>query len=218
MDLSFLGDAAAGLASGGLSAIFGGIIGLAGSWVRQRFELKKADLDLKRQKMEVDDRKLERLHELAILDKEADTAERRAKWSLEETSLKGELNAFLESIKSDQAKYATAGVLGNMPDGKAKSAAIFLLVAVDFCRGMTRPVITWISTYLVVSVWWRVSGSLFEKIAEDKGTATAIAYRSLDMIFFVAGMSIGWWFGSRPQKPPRRDGQPGSAIEIQAPM
>lgn len=217
MDFSFLGDAAAGLASGGLSAFFGGIVGLAGSWVRQRFELKKAELDLTRDKIQADDRNRERIHELAILDKEADTAERRAKIQLEETSLKGTLDNIIESIKADRATYST-GALDKMPDGFFKGLSIFLLVVVDFCRGMTRPAITWISTYLVVSVWWKVSGSLFEKIAEDKSTATAIAYRSLDMIFFVAGMSIGWWFGSRPQKPPRRDGQPGSAIEIQAPM
>lgn len=217
MDLSFIGDALGSVATGGLSAVAGGIVGLAGSWIRQRFELKKAEMDLTREQMQAKDRERERAHELAVLDKEADTAERRARVQLEETSLKGQISQLVESIKADQTAYST-GILEKMPAGKAKAVAIMLLVFVDFCRGMTRPAITWLSAYLVVSVWLRVSATLFEKIAEDKATATAIAFRSLDMIFFVAGMSIGWWFGSRPQKPPRRDGQPGSSIEVQAPL
>lgn len=218
MDIgSILGQAGGAVASGGLSAIFGGITGLVGVWIRQRYELKKAEHDFELEKIRIADRKNERAHDLVVLQKEADTAEQRAKATYRENELMGDIKGFLASIKSDQAKYATADVLKSMTDGKLKSAVVFLLALVDVCRGMTRPVITWLSAYLVASVWWKVSGKLFAKIAEDKGASLLLATQSLNMIFYVAGMSIGWWFGSRPAKPPRDKGQSGAAAMMELP-
>ncbi len=80
--------------------------------------------------------------------------------------------------ENDACKY-----LSSVPDGSSWFV-LLLMALVDFCRGMTRPLITWL---LVVFICLQYAG--FIELPED--TAVILVINEL------AGACVAFWFGGK---------------------
>ena len=199
--LGFLTGGGSSMIGGLITSIGGGIIGLLGAKGRQKHDLAMRKVDVEAKAEEYNDRNYERAHELSMIDHEAKYAKEIALIRKEEKEEAGSINLMLESFKNDAAKYSQAWA-NKVSSGWASVIGV-MLGFVDVLRGSVRPVITYTCGYLLLDLWWTVKSDLMIKIAADATFCNYFAMTIVDMILFIISMSIGWWFGSRPSKPPR---------------
>ena len=199
--LGFLTGGGSSMIGGLITSVGGGIIGLLGAKGRQKHDLAMRKVDVEAKAGEYKDRNYERAHELLIIDHEAKHANELALIRKEEKEEAGSINLMLESFKNDAAKYSQAWA-SKVSSGWASIIGV-MLGFVDVLRGSVRPVITYTCGYLLLDLWWTVKADLMVKIAADATFCNYFAMTVVDMILFIIAMSIGWWFGSRPSKPPR---------------
>lgn len=199
--LGFLTGGGSSMIGGLITSIGGGIIGLLGAKGRQKHDLAMRKVDVEAKAGEYNDRNYERAHELSMIDHEAKYAKEIALIRKEEKEEAGSINLMLESFKNDAAKYSQAWA-NKVSSGWASVIGV-MLGFVDVLRGSVRPVITYTCGYLLLDLWWTVKSDLMIKIAADATFCNYFAMTIVDMILFIISMSIGWWFGSRPSKPPR---------------
>lgn len=149
------------LTGGGLGAIAGAVGGIAG---------KVYDLKMKDKEFEL--HKLDQAHELQLREADMKMAaqEAAAKFELGKVDADArvavaDLSALQASLNADKATYGD-NALGRI---------------VDFVRGVTRPLVTYAATALVV--YTGVEDPTFRPQA-----------------LFIASMAISWWFAARPGK------------------
>lgn len=171
-------DVAMAILSGGATGILGAGLQFVGNYFKDRQE-KKYQLELRR--LDMDSMKLEAELKLNIAEQEAE-----AKIAL------AEQHAFEKSFDNDRATYSPAG---SLPPG-----ASWLLVGIDFIRGLIRPVITLWFIYLLA----KLNAQLFTLTGGISSLpATVIEGLFQNVILstlYIATTVILWWFGSRPQK------------------
>jgi len=199
--LGFLTGGGSSLIGGLVTSIGGGIIGLLGAKGRQKHDLSMRKVDIDAKKAEYEDQNYERAHELLMIDHEAKHANAIALIRKEEKEEAGSINLMLESFKNDAAKYSQAWA--SKVSGFWANVIGVMLGFVDVLRGSVRPVITYTCGYLLLDLWWTVKTHLIVKIAADPTFCNYFVMTVVDMMLFIISMSIGWWFGSRPSKPPR---------------
>lgn len=199
--LSFLTGGGSSMIGGLVTSIGGGIIGLLGAKGRQKHDLSMRKVDVEAKAGEYKDRNYERAHELLIIDHEAKHANELALIRKEEKEEAGSISLMLESFKNDAAKYSQAWA-SKVSSGWASIIGV-MLGFVDVLRGSVRPVITYTCGYLLLDLWWTVKSDLMVEIAANPVFCNYFAMTVVDMILFIISMTIGWWFGSRPSKPPR---------------
>lgn len=202
MDIgSIIGNLFSGGATGIISTLAGGIFGFLGAKSRQKHDLavKKLELDEKREENKENEK--DRAFQLDYLKSEADNAEKIAKVQLEEKKFVGDMKALTASIKSDAATYSK----GWQDKVGTTGAAIigFALAMVDVARGLIRPAITVYLVILMSMLWFQVRNVIIIQLSNDTEFAKTIALILINMIIFLTNMSVGWWFGMRPTKPPR---------------
>lgn len=199
--LNFLTGGGSGMIAGLVTSIGGGIIGLLGAKGRQKHDLAMRKVDVEAQVGEHEDRNYERAHELLMIDHEAKYASEIALIRKEEKEEAGTIKLMLESFKNDAAKYSQAWA-SKVSSGWGNVIGV-MLGFVDVLRGSVRPVITYTCGYLLLDLWWTVKKYLIVKLATNPVFCNYFAMIVVDMMLFIISMSIGWWFGSRPSKPPR---------------
>ena len=124
-------------------------------------------------------------------ERKAQREEREYKIALANTQ--AEAMRFSESIKADAearaASYKEAvAVWSKHSDNK-------LLVFVDFIRGLTRPVLTLVSTgTLILIVVWSFGGLLETADVTLRGT---IALECIRTALYLITTCVTWWFGGR---------------------
>lgn len=178
--MSFLGDALGAIMSGGLTGIFGSAISIFGK-IKQQSMMN--DHEVAMGKLKQDDMRLQ---------KELMLAQTEASVSI------AEMQAFAESQKNDEASYSK----GQELTGGQK----WLMVIVDFLRGMIRPSMTIYMTVLTTMIYWQVMelvGGLEGVI--DKTQAYALSQQIILVILYITTTVILWWFGTRQKmiKPPK---------------
>ncbi len=175
------------LISGGA---FGALGGIFTKWLEGRQELKKLEL-------EADERQKERDHDLATMQFEATSAERLAIVKANGEERIADLGAMAESIKAEAKGATWSKGWADKVSGFWAGIIAFLLGTVDVIRGLIRPGIT---TALTVFVIWFVAISL-DKIPDGQANELFIQYlgKVIDMAMFLWGVSVGWYFSSRPQ-------------------
>lgn len=189
--LDMLLNGAGVAATGGVSAILGGVFGGVLSWFKgwqeDRHEAKMVELKMQ-------DKALDRQHELACMDREAESAERLALIRSEGEQSVAELSALEQAIKAE-ARGATwsKAALGNL-QGFWAGLVAFLLAMVDVVRGLTRPVIT---AYLVGLVTVMFVQLMTKVTGIDSNQAFTLVLRIVDMVLFLTCTAVGFWFGSR---------------------
>lgn len=186
--LDILGTIVTGVMSGGAT----GLIGIA---IQQWGDSRKRRDDLERLKLEHqqarDLAELEQKRELEIAKLGADSAERlatlQATTRIEESA---DLN-YRASLDADRANYLTPAA--------QQGGVRWLMAAVDFLRGITRPAITWASMALLTAMlqWlWSLqrSGMLVLSPSDLMLLAKEVVFTST----YIVSMCITWWFGVRP--------------------
>lgn len=174
-----------------VSLVFGGVGGLVQKWLAAREEAKRIESELALLQAK-------QAFELAMEDKrrayvqlEADNAARLAGIvAAKELGVAAEAS-LQASLAADKATYSTGREL--------TPRQAWLLVIVDFARGMTRPGLAWT---LVAFLGWQLAS-----LAPSDPAYQAV----IDSVRALAGLSVGWWFGARDTSPATRGKQAGSA-------
>ena len=167
-----------------IELLTGSAFGLVGSVVTNLFGLfKQKQVD----KQEVTLRRID----LEAMDKEYEFRDRSASREAE-TALTLSADVLMkESFGHDAASYSK-GV-------KPGAVGSFLLVLVDFIRGLTRSGLTIYLIWQVHATRTEVQGVLdsIGASALDAGTALDIYQEVVKMTLFLASAAIAWWFGTR---------------------
>lgn len=154
------------IADAGLAILTGGATGLLGtalSAVTNHFQKKQAhkhEVELRHLDMEV--AKVESAGFAQVAEIEAEGEEAKSAWK-----------ALEESYREAARRWSRPG------DG-------FLMLFVDFCRGMTRPMLTWVFVALTGAIYFTVA-------ADDAKVQGQI----VDTVLYLTTTTVLWWFGAR---------------------
>lgn len=159
------------LGSTGFGAIIGWVGGLANRY-----------MDHKTRMLEIEVKKLDHVHDLAMRDKDLENLKVEIEGKVQVSTVEGE-------TKVAEAGYAALG-LSYAHDSGLKGTP-----RTDSFRSSVRPIITLLFMLLICYVNYRVWGVL-EK-AETLLTADQ-AFEILRWTLFEASVVIGWWFANRP--------------------
>ena len=178
--LDMIGSALGAIASGGITGILGAGISLFGEWKKQQMVFAHE----------------ERMEELR-----QDAMHIQIEIAKEQTAAAinlAEMAAFTESQKNDEATYTKGQELSGMQK--------WLMVIVDFLRGMIRPSMTIYMTVLTTILYMEVMelmGGLEGLL--DKDLVLQLANQIILVILYITSTVILWWFGTRQKlvKPPK---------------
>lgn len=159
------------------SSGFGAILGTAGAWLTRKEERKKQkqehSFQIEMSKINLEESRLDRVHELSMADKERIQAET-------EGQIAGELidsESFKESIISSRTKSG--------------------IKIIDGIRSLMRPLIT---VYLLVIssiVAFSVSGLVGGLESFDHGKLFVLYAGIISDLSFLTITAVTWWFGTR---------------------
>lgn len=180
----------AGVATGGLSTIFGGVTGLIGTWLTKRAEERQREQDLRAMEIRND-------HEAKM--KQEDAKIMRLEWEgrnqvamTEAQSREGEADAaaFTASFNNEPKMYSSP---------RSRNGFVrFLLGVLDFVRGSMRPFLTVYLCVLVSMIYWEIESRL--QAATDIDSLVVTMVHTFLYLFTTCAL---WWFGTRnKQKPP----------------
>lgn len=164
------------------SILTGGATGLIGSVIS-----RVADFKIEKMRLE---------HALATqkIESEASIVIARSQAAAQEAGAAYE--ALGSSHDADKASYMQAA---ESPIARA------LMTAVDFVRGITRPLLT---LYLVVATSW-MSYVLYRLVQEMEGPVLgpmqvlSLWSNVIDMVLYLTASAVLWWFGGRAKAPER---------------
>ena len=179
--MEWLGDLLSNFLSGG---ILGSLFGFLGKFA----ELAKL--------------KEQHRHDEAMMDKETEhlgmELSTKAQIAKTEASAAMEVaasQAMTASYDHDSRRYLSSEAL------EKNKVAAFFMGMVDYFRGMTRPALTiWlcIASYLVFCQ----TADVLELAMKGEAISASQAYRlymmCIENLLSLAGIAVGWWFGSRP--------------------
>lgn len=189
------------LITGSIASILsGGVTGLLGI-VIQRF------FDWKAEQAKLETLKAKQAHEVAMVKANADlmAQEWAARTKVAEVEAEGrrdvaDAQAFAESFKLEPKKYST----DDNPGGAIGRTGWFMLVLVDFVRGIVRPGLTIYLCAISTLMYYDVSHMIDEYgLKLGIGAANALISRVVETILYLTTVCLTWWFGVRPNKGPK---------------
>ena len=191
--LDFLGDLGGGIATGGLSTILGGITGVFGSWLNNRYQIKLKELDYH--------------HAETMVRENRTTMVQEAKAAVQKLTVISEGKIDEEIAKGREASLRQANVgdevlalVDGLRAGWFKGYCIFLLVHVYMLVKLIRPAIAiyllTAGTLFVGRVFWLLEkqGDL-DQILTDSG-GQLILYTA-NCIFYFIGVVIAYYYQER---------------------
>ena len=153
--------------SGGVGAVTGLFGGLVTKHIERKDKANERAFLLKKQQNDIDELKLEQLHELSMADKEMDRAKIEGGIKIEHA----EVGAFSDSQRT----------LGNLQG------------ALRWVRPAITGYLLIVSSILVFVVWDRVDG--LNNFSADE--LTGLLRHMINTTLFLAVTAVTWWFGSR---------------------
>lgn len=170
------------------SVLAGGATGLGGVLLQRVFDHLKVKQDLALTQMKF-------VHELAMRDKDA--ALMREEWAGrlrvaeregETATAVAETAAFSASLLREPERYSHAPTLTPRQQ--------WLMVILDFCRGIIRPGLTVYLCALTSYVWWQVRQLLsIEEL--DQASVLEVWKLVVGTILYLTTTVVLWWFGTR---------------------
>lgn len=196
MELSGILDgilsAAGAVTTGGWSGVLGMIFGGLGAWLKGREERKRLEFQALQEEKK-------REHQLAVMKFEADNALQIQAAQTDREMRVADLGSLAESIKADRATYLTGW--GTRVSKFVANLIALGMALVDMVRGLTRPGITVYLVWVVSRMWKdsmaKLAGTLSD--AAQQAMALAVVNTIAAQVLFLAGVAVGWWFGSRGQ-------------------
>lgn len=180
MLLTLLGTVFSGILAGGATGIVGVFAQRFFDWLNTREKLKQEkqqqDFELEKRRIDVQVTAAEWAGRVKVAETEGDTAKDVA-----------ESNAFAASMFKEPERYSG----GNLTAGQN-----WLLVFLDFCRGIVRPALT-IYLCVLVTLLWLEARRIVGK--EDLGPKEAVDLMQtiIGSIIYVWTTCTLWWFGTR---------------------
>lgn len=174
-----------------LSSIFaGGATGLLGMGLQRLFDWLKVKQDMQLQKIKNE-------HELAMRDKDAAIMDKEWQGRLRVATQEGDTakdvaasQAFAQTLLREPERYSNASTLTPRQQ--------WVMVILDFCRGIIRPLLTVYLCVLTSYIWWEVHSKLaLEDL--DGGQALDIWTQVVNTILYLTTTVVLWWFGTRNQ-------------------
>lgn len=165
-----------------LGAIFsGGATGIIGVIAQRYFDYKNAKLQI-----ELENTKTANAIAIAKVNMEATKVEWEARQKVEET--KGDSAAFTKSIWEETPRYSHPSTLTPMQQ--------WVMVMLDACRGIVRPLLTVYLCSLTTYVWFQVRSVMG---AEDLDIVAALEVWKMVVgtILYLTTTVVLWWFGTR---------------------
>lgn len=189
------------------SAAGGGLVGLIGTAIKQYQERKEREADRQHQ-LAMRDKDLAEMKEEANLklrqtDKEIEG--QKAVAQIEANAARDVANAATQraSYDHDQAKYATGSWIGNVLRGFWGGLAAFMMVFVDFARGMIRPTTTLYLLAIESYIAWLLYQLLqvFGNIGLLTPDQVFGLFREVVLsIVFLSSTALTWWYGASPNR------------------
>lgn len=179
------------------SIFAGGATGLLGVFLQKYFDLqtKKLDIDAAQKRAEV---------ELQLRDKDLQIM--NAEWEQrgKVAQIEGDAaigveaqKAFAQSIAADRATYLTPDVAKN------SRFATWILAVLEFARGIVRPLLTVILTWMSWKLYVQTDAILsVQGVQIDKEILQAQLLLIVQTILYLTTTVITWWFGVRNPAPP----------------
>lgn len=168
------------------SVISGGMTGVLGSAVTSFIDYKT--------------KKLQFLHEEAMEKATQETMrlewEGRSKVAIVEGETQknvAESEAFLESIKADQATYSSGIEYNKIKLGWLYA---FLMVLIDFLRGIIRPASTIAFVVMTFWIYASIQGKI-NVIPTDSTAMMDLFNQVTTVILYLSVTTVCWWFGVR---------------------
>lgn len=170
------------------SILAGGATGVLGSLFTNIAEIFKARQN---QKFELERRRLD----LEAMDKEFDSAERRAEIAAAQASDTADADLMARSYAADAATYSVGRNISS-------PWAVAALVFVDVVRGLVRPVVTGIMMWMLWETREEVRAIVMATGMPliDAAKAGAIYGSIVDAVIYIATAATLWWFGTRMKK------------------
>ncbi len=172
------------------SVLSGGATGLIGMVAQRWADYKNRQLDIQLQQLKND-------HEVKM--KEADAAIMAQEWAartrVAEIETEGKIEAadaaaFAESFKLEPQRYAT---------GKMTTGQMWIMVILDFFRGIIRPGLT-IYLCVLTTLIYIQARNLVGKEDLTPDQAMDLMKLIIGTVLYLSTTTIVWWFGVRPQK------------------
>jgi hypothetical protein len=172
-----------------ITAVFGGgLTGLVGAGVQRYFDLKVLKVQA-----EADERKYAHERELRKLDNETMQLEWAARVRVAET----EGNAKIEVAESEAFAESMFREPGRYSDTNFSPAQRWLMVLLDFCRGIVRPALT---VYLcVVTTMLYTSIRVFMPSIPVEAAVQMLTHIQNEILYTTSTV-VFWWFGTRRSK------------------
>jgi hypothetical protein len=190
--MDFLGSLFGSVASGGLTAVFGGISGIIGAAVTKFFEFKM-------KRLEAEERAKDRQFQLDLMDREWRGRVQVAQAEGEAATEVAASNAFAKSFDLEPKRYLDGVTAPNTWYGRIAKALIYVLMGLlDFWRGLMRP---GLCTYSAVLTTWMffvlldMMAKYGNEIPSDLLMQTAV--RVVDAMLYLLTTSGAWWYGTR---------------------
>lgn len=173
------------LFSGGL---VGAVGGLASKWIEHKQELELEKLKLEQFKVKTS-------YDLAIAEKNNETLRLELDNALKLAGVEAassfdhdSFEALKAGYENDKANYATGEI--------AKNSKWF--IAVDFMRGITRPLLTWVLDITVLLLAVYLIYILKDSISSiGAATGLVLLMEIVKAILFLATTSTSYWYASR---------------------
>ena len=172
-------DSLLSLASGGVTGLIGTAIG--GYYT---YQSKKLDIELEKTKL---------ANEIEL--KKADAAIMQQEWAartqIAQTTADAQVEAedakgFAASLTSEPQRYAT---------GSLTTTQNWLMVFLDFFRGIIRPSMTLYLTILTTIIYLQARQILGGGMSAEQ--ATGLVGKIIDTVLYLTSTVTLWWFGSR---------------------
>lgn len=192
-------DAILGVFTGGISSILaGGATGLLGILAQRFFDFKTKQLDLQ-------SAQIKNAHEIAVIKANGElmAQEYAGKTQVAQVEAAGRSDvaaseAFAASLKVEPTRYAD----GVRPKGVWGNMGWFLMVLIDFIRGIVRPALTVYLCALTTLIYFQAQtimttyGMVIQ--ADD---AFKLVVRIIETILYLTTTCLLWWFGTRNSGP-----------------
>lgn len=197
--MDFLGDVIGVVASGGFGAIFGGITGLVGTWLKSKHERDML-------KIKLEEKQKDREHDLAVMKMEGENAIAVAEIQRQEADDVASAAALQASYKMEPKRYAEGMTFPDNWYGRILKALVtFLMFCLDFFRGVMRPGLTLYMAVLNSLIYWE-----YQRLIETYAIQPTPEQSYAIMMYFASSFSylfttaFVWWFGDRNrQQPPK---------------
>lgn len=174
-------DAISGLFSGGLTGVLGALVTNVADYFEKRNERKHR---LEMRKLDLEELDKEYSYQKSMAEAEQTFELDKAGYDLQEASYEHDAASYSRGMKIERWWLKA------------------MLVFVDFIRGLVRPALTLFLIWLVwetrMEVKAIIDASGLESIAPER--AVDIYSQVVHMILYMAGMTVAWWFGTRPRK------------------